>query len=370
MFLVVSNITGVKINYFATLVLALYSVSFALKDLKLMIIIFFAIMIIGGKYVFFGEFSIKEMFVILVGPLIFNRFISDYQSISLHYKNNVFNVIVIIGFFIVSTVILQYHSVIPMSLGEMNFLNVVGVTVFGEVNESFRPSAYFYHPYDTALSIIPILSFSLLIFFDKKKITSLMLLIITCYAVYCLQLKIMYVFAFLLFFYVVYFYRFTIDKKVFLFLFLILTCQVIYVGAQDYSQEEIAFSAGRLVMWRLYIEDFFYDMSFSRIMFGLEQNPLERSVLWTGDEFFSAHNLYLFILVNTGFLFFFLFMFLKQTNLNKNRLVDFCIFVMMITFAYTGDLMVYTSYWVCISCLYVISDLSSKKDFSPAYESK
>lgn len=367
--LIISNITAFKFNFILAIILLILSINTELRTFKFAAIIAFALSFIFVKFGIYGDYSIKEMIVLLFGPLLFNRFVSDFDNLNTHERNVLFYTVSMIGFIVSFFIILQFFDIIPMTLGQMEFLNIVGMNVFGEYDLSFRPSAYFYHPYDTSLAIVPILAFSVIWISRRLSFHSLLLFSVVVMAVYSLQLKVLYGFVLFIFLFSFFLRNFKIKKIYFFCLALLLTILVLYFSVGDYSREEVSYSAGRLIIWKFNFEEFFGDFTILKSLFGLSENPLESNMSWSNDEFFSMHNLYMFLIINTGFLFTVIFIYLKQSTLNKSSLVDFCIAIMMFTFAFTGDLMVFTSYWICISCLYVISsrfglNVVEKKSFN------
>ena len=367
--LIISNITAFKFNFILAIILLILSINTELRTFKFAAIIAFALSFIFVKFGIYGDYSIKEMIVLLFGPLLFNRFVFDFDNLSTHERNVLFYTVSMIGFIVSFFIILQFFDIIPMTLGQMEFLNIVGMNVFGEYDLSFRPSAYFYHPYDTSLAIVPILAFSVIWISRRLSFHSLLLFSVVVMAVYSLQLKVLYGFVLFIFLFSFFLRNFKIKKIYFFCLALLLTILVLYFSVGDYSREEVSYSAGRLIIWKFNFEEFFGDFTILKSLFGLSENPLESNMSWSNDEFFSMHNLYMFLIINTGFLFTVIFIYLKQSTLNKSSLVDFCIAIMMFTFAFTGDLMVFTSYWICISCLYVISsrfglNVVEKKSFN------
>lgn len=353
--LIISNIASFKLNYIAALVIIISAFKDSISDKKTFLIIILCFIFLFLKFSIYGDFSVKEIIVLLFGPLVFNKFTNDFDRLDCSQRKTIVNLVKYTGVLFCLLVIFQFYNYIPMTLGSMDFLNIVGMSVFGDYDFSYRPSAYFYHPYDTSLAIIPFLAFAIVFFIQNKCVSSMAFLTISLIAVYCLQLKVLYGFSLCLFLFFFFLKSIQLRKIYFFSLGVFLTLLVFYFAVGEYSREEVSYSAGRLIIWKYNFEEYFDSITVGKIIFGLSANPLENNVLWSNDEFFTTHNLYLFLVVNTGLIFTPVFVYLKAMTINKSFLVDFCIIMLMMTFAFTGDLMIFTSYWICISCIYAVS---------------
>lgn len=360
--LVISNILDVKLNYPFACILILISIRESFFSNKTKIIISICFLLVFLKYSFYGLYSIKEMVVLLFGPLIFLSFVRAFNNMTERSKAFIYNNIIATAVLVSVIVIGQYLGFLPMTLGRMEFLNVVGMDIWGEYSYDFRPSSYFYHPYDTALAMLPLLAF----IGATKKIGKDLLLAASLIVTASLALQLKVFFGFSIFFLLIsYFLNVKIPKFVFTLLFFIMCFQVVYLGMSVFEQEDIAYTAGRLLIWKVNLDSFIHDGLFSNLILGLKENPLSYNTLWQTDEFFMTHNIFLFLIVNCGILFFALFLYLNNLCVNIDKNVDKAVLILLITLGTTGDLMVFSQYWVVLCSIYCISQMLQKRNHKP-----
>jgi hypothetical protein len=137
---------------------------------------------------------------------------------------------------------------------------------------------------------------------------------------------------------------------------------VLYLARLDFDESIVRFSAGRVLIWSLTLEHYLADFDFVNFLLGYDHNPLSRSYMWDADEFYSAHNHYLFLMLNGGALFSFAFIYVLKIVFSKVSELGLIIIVLSMTLAFTGDLFSYLSAWVILCyCIVFKWQMSNEK---------
>lgn len=351
--LIAANVLQLKVNYIVAgtaIFLSLYYFVKRRRNFILLTLMFFLICI---KVLLLGGFGVKSLVIVICGPLLFECFSNSFNGLNNKDKNFIFKSIMLIGGFISLVIALQRFGVFPHQIGAMRFLSVVGYDITGEYVGGVRPTAFFYHPYDTALSILPVLTF-LMLSYCFNRYVYILGCAVSLFVTYSLGLKVLYLYVFLVF--VVFhlrLHRYAGPVVVYIVYFLLMAGTLI-LSSNDYVSEIVGYTAGRLYIWNIMVEHFLYEFSFIDFLFGYNQDILSISFRWEGDESYTPHNQYLYSLLYLGFVFTAIFLYLLWRVVCISKFLSILVIVMCVTFAVTGDLFIFFAFWVCLAQLHVI----------------
>lgn len=349
--MVISNIAGLKINYILALCLiSLTFTSLALKQFKIEWLYFFllSMLFILLKTILIGTYNLKPVLISIIGfPIVF-RFIELYKRLPLQIKRIAFLATISISIIFCIILVLQFLNILPNKLGNISFVNTAGVSITGEYSSEERPSAYFYHPYDAALAIMP-----LIVFLRYSKTPYLVSLFLATLITFILGLKVLIIFTILFFLINTKFIE-KIKPIWILVFFIILGTSLISILNLSFSSQIISITAGRLFIWDLMLEEYQSNATLLNYIFGYNRDLLASSPGWLKEDTYTPHNQFLFSVFYAGGALFivFLFLFLRLINFEK-KLIP-VIALMVPTFAMTGDLMVFMGFWVCMTHVYII----------------
>ena len=354
--MLISNVIGIKLNYLIAMLIvpaSVYSFSDKKKNITLLFVITILVVI---KIFIYGTYGLKPFLIALLGPLIVYKFITCINNSTFKHIELYLKIILSTGCFVVFIIVMQKLSIIPNSVGEMSFVNTAGMGLLGELDTGERPNGFFYHPYDTALCLVPLISFSL--FF--KGYRRYLGFLISCLIAVTLSLKILFAFVIVIFLIPNRFYDY-FHSKLIVVIFIFLIPLMLYLTQLNYSEFMNAMTAGRLFIWEIMISEFFSNISFGYIMLGYDADLLGNSLFWEGDETFTTHNQYLNSFMYMGVIFTSLMLLTFHSILQQSKLLNFIIVMSMFTFALTGDLFIFLSFWIAISQVYVIDVYLQRK---------
>jgi len=348
--MMLSNIVGVKINYFLAFLIAVMAVEKAFLRKSTSILFMFIVFVLVLKVFGVGWYGVKPVIICLFGSLVVYRFVECFKALSAQSKIFVNKIIMTCSLAVFLVLVMQYFGLIPNKVGAMNFVNTAGIDIFGEYSDRERPSAYFYHPYDTALSIMPLIVW---LYYRGVGFSGYFFgLSASLVIAFVLGLKVFVLFCFLLFFlkkiegrvgafFVVLFYVFLMFSFYFVSLF-------------DYTDQAVSISAGRLYIWGLMTDVYLSGLGWFDFILGSGKDLLFGSYYWDYEDTYTPHNLYLFSFYYMGFVLVVAFLIMLYKLLDYERSIVYVFFILMISLAVTGDLMVFLAFWVFICQAYAV----------------
>lgn len=351
--LAISNIVGVKINYLIAGFIITASLIHCIKKRRVFIIILCYAILFILRFIILGNYGLKENIIFICGPLIFITFFDYYENTSVPIKKVFLKITIILSILLIIIIIGQFSNIIPNMTGKMALMNKAGYNIIGDFVQIERPSAFLYHSYDTALGLIPIITF---LFYKicNKKILLFITYICSLLLAYIINLKILFIYLSILFILTL-----LSKNKILNYKFLILTSLLMFAVTISFSfinfdQEIIGYSSGRLYIWNLMLNHFINDINFIFIFLGYNIDILSNNLYWRLDESYSTHNQYLNIIIYSGISFFAIFIHNFFLIFKKTKILNNFIFAMIISFAFTGDLFLFTSFWTCLCLTYLL----------------
>lgn len=356
--MMISNMIALKINYIVAMIAFSIAFYFACKNKKNLLILCSLLIMIFIKVMTLGFYGLRPLMITVLGSILVISFTESFEKIGVDKKERCIKFIIGFSFSVCLIIIFQKLNILPVSIGKMKFLNTAGYNIFGEYESSYRVSSYFYHPYDTALAILPLLVVLLRNPWHKAIIPVFLISIVLL----MLGLKILIVFSLAFMLLNQRMANFSGVGHVFALIFL-LTALVMIIPFADLSSESISFSAGRLLIWKIMIIEWFEKSTLMNILMGLNFDILSRSLMWAPDESYTPHNQFLYNVVYLGviFCFYFWYLFYKVLLISSN--LNVFIILMMLTFCNTGDLFSFLGFWVSLSLVYAtLSKETSAKE--------
>ena len=351
--LAAANILGLKVNLIFAGGLLLLSVLHFIRYRLNVVLFSVFILLIVIKVASLGFFGLKELLVVMFGPLIFAYFTDFFDKLGTRNKYRIFKLTIVISASVCLIVVLQDSGILPHKIGAMTFVNATGYDISGEFSGKIRPSAYLYHPYDTALAMVPFLSFLMLHWLTNKARFFLFVLFVL-FAVYSLGLKVLYIYVFFCLLFLFFRMNEQVGKKAVYACIAFWVFVVVSIILGKYLNEYIGFSAGRFFIWDIMLDFYLQDVSAMTLLFGYNQDILSNHPFWDSDETYTTHNQYLYLVIHLGWLFTIAFIYLLSKVLDKGKMISFFILLLFCSFALTGDLFVFLTCWVCLCQLYVI----------------
>jgi len=355
----ISNIIAIKINYvFALLIISISLLAFLRKKIHAfaLALVFIVILI---KSLVYGLYGIKPVLVALMGSLTAIHFIKVFNDCSDGDKKLFLQVTLFNGLLVALIVVGQALGILPSAIGAISFVNTAGFNILGEYSSGERPSGYFYHPYDTALALIPIIvaakflvGWARVIGIAGAGVVSIML-----------GLKVLIVFTVLLFSTPLVLSKYT-NKNNIITLYVGLMLGMLAVTGVEFSESLISMTAGRLYIWEIMMGEYILNSSAGSVVFGYNADLLINSLFWDGDESYTTHNQYLYTIIYMGLTLFSLFVYIFSKLLVISKELNLIILLMFITFALSGDLIVFLGFWICLAQVYVMLSWYSAKDYS------
>ena len=354
--MMLSNIVAIKLNYvFALLIMSFSLLAFLRKKIHAVAMVI-ALILVLIKSLVYGVYGIKPLIIALMGSLTVIHFIKVFDDCSKDDKNHFLQITFFNGLLVALIVIGQTLGFLPSAIGAITFVNTAGFNLLGEYSSGARPSGYFYHPYDTALALIPIIAAAKLITGWGRVIGAVGAVVISI----MLGLKILMIFTVLLLIIPLVLSKYA-NKNNVIILYVGLMFGMLIVTGTRFSEFLISMSAGRLYIWEIMMEQYIHNSSAGSVMLGYNEDLLINSLFWDGDESYTTHNQYLYTIIYMGLTLFTLFIYIFSKLLVINKELNLIILLMFITFALSGDLVVFLGFWVCLSQVYVMLSWRSAK---------
>ena len=301
------------------------------------------------KYLFTGDFQFRFIGVALVGWLVLVGVISSVAMLSDTVFMRRVRVLLWVEFFIVGAVTtLQFFNVLPITIGNLTFSNSV-VSGFSEDMLGFsRPNGYFYHPYDLAIFLSPFIYW----FCVNKRNGGLLGSAVLVYFIYLKSLILWFALAMLSRLLP----RSVISKSWLVVGLTMLTA--IFVTGLSIAYADKDFTAGRIYLWSLYIQDYLTG-GVASVMFGLPRDEISVSRILNSDALFLPHNQVLFFALFGGGALVLLYSYLFNFTLKAldyvmhGHYTKIYLVVCFITLGVTGDLSIMFPFWVaaCVATI-------------------